>query len=175
MMTGGDELLRSLEGNNNPYNLDASTNWLNYAWDSNQKVFHEFAQRLIAFRASHAALRPATFYTEQQLQWFRPDGGPADTGYFTDGTNHAIAWLLNGKALGDTASSLYVAYNSWKDEVDFTLPPLTGGSRWVRVTDTSAWNESMDTVCQPGVETLIGAGGTHYGLQGRALAVLIAK
>ncbi len=175
MMTGGDEFLRSLQGNNNPYNLDASTNWLNYTWDSDQKVFHEFAQRLIAFRASHAALRPATFYTGQQLQWFRPDGGTADTGYFTDTDNHAIAWLLNGKSLGDAASSLYVAYNSWKDEVDFTLPPLAGGLRWFRVTDTSAWNESMDTVCQPGAETLIGAGGTHYGLQGRALAVLIAK
>jgi glycogen operon protein len=36
MMTGGDEFLRTLQGNNNPYNVDSIANWVNYSLDSNQ-------------------------------------------------------------------------------------------------------------------------------------------
>jgi hypothetical protein len=50
MITGGDEFLRTLQGNNNPYNLDTVANWLNFEWDAYQTTFHTFAKRLLAFR-----------------------------------------------------------------------------------------------------------------------------
>ena len=49
-MTGGDEFLRTLNGNNNPYNLDSVGNWLSYSLDTNQSNHQTYAQRFIAFR-----------------------------------------------------------------------------------------------------------------------------
>jgi isoamylase len=134
MITGGDEFLRSLNGNNNPYNLDTTFNWLTYAVAADQSAFLEFARRMIAFRRNHPALRPADFYSPQQLLWFRPDGNAVDAAYFNNPDDHAIAWLLDGTSLGDPARAVYVGYNAWSGPVDFTLPP---GHSWSRVADTS--------------------------------------
>jgi glycogen operon protein len=59
MMTGGDEFLRTQFGNNNVYNLDSSSNWLNYSWSTDQTNFRTHTQRLVAFRKAHPALHGA--------------------------------------------------------------------------------------------------------------------
>ena len=58
MIVGGDEYLRSLNCNNNPYNLDSSANWLVWSWNTDQANFRAFASAMIAFRKAHAP-RPA--------------------------------------------------------------------------------------------------------------------
>ncbi len=183
MITGGDEFLRTLLGNNNPYNLDSIADWLDYAWDSNQTTFRTYAQRFIAFRKAHPALRPASFYSAadnngnvmEQLRWFKPDGNVPDATYFNDINNHAIAYRLDGTEFGDPASAIYVAYNGWSGTINFVLPWPGSGKHWYRVADTSTWNEGPDTIVAPGSETYIGGEFTNYGLEGRAVLVLIAK
>jgi glycogen operon protein len=183
MITGGDEFLRTLQGNNNPYNLDSTGNWLNYTWDTNQSTFNTFAKRLIAFRKAHPALRPVNFYSGvdnngnvmEQLRWFQPSGAVADTAYFTNTSNHAIAWRLDGTEFGDTVSALYVAYNGWSGSVNFTLPWPGTGKTWYRVMDDATWNEGANTVVAPGSEALIGGENTVYGLESRSVLLLIAK
>jgi glycogen operon protein len=160
MMTGGDEFLRSLNGNNNSYNLDTSFNWVNYPPSSGQSAFFDFAQRMIAFRRDHLALRAADFYAPQQLLWFRPDGGSADASYFNNRDDHAIAWLIDAAALGDSARAIYVAYNAWSGPVDFTLPP---GHSWSRVADTSTGFDTTPLTA------------TNYTLAARSLLLLTAK
>jgi len=137
---------------------------------------------LIAFRKAHPALRPANFYSSvdnngnvmEQLRWFKPDGGVADSAYFTNGNNHAISWRLDGTELGGS-NAIYVAYNGWSGNVNFSLPWPGAGKQWYRVTDTATWNESSNAVALPGSETLIGGEGTVYGVQGRSLLLMIAK
>ncbi|MGA8112502.1 MAG: isoamylase, partial [Actinocatenispora sp.] len=183
MMTGGDEYLRSIRCNNNPYNLDSAANWLNYAWSGDQSTFHTYAQRLIAFRRAHPALRPAGFPGTAdtngngmpQLSWFTPAGTTPDSAYWSDPDNHALGWRLDGTEFGDPASALYVGYNGWSGDVDLTLPSPGAGKQWYRVTDTSTWAESPDQVAVPGSETLLGGEGTTYQLHGRATLLLIAK
>jgi len=51
MMTGGDEYLRGLNCNNNPYNLDSPGTWLD--WSAPEPAFTTFARRLMQFRAAH--------------------------------------------------------------------------------------------------------------------------
>ena len=77
LMTGGDEYLRSLHCNNNPYNDDSIANWLNYSRTSDQSNFNAFVQGMIAFRKAHAALRPLNFYSTAQLLWWTPAGTTA--------------------------------------------------------------------------------------------------
>jgi isoamylase len=183
MITGGDEFLRSQAGNNNPYNLDSTDTWLGWTFDANATNQSTFATRLISFRKAHPALRPATFYSAadnngnsmQQLSWFEPSGAVADSTYFNDTNNHAIAWRVDGSELGDSASALYMAYNGWSAQVTFTLPWPGTGKSWYRVTDTATWNDGPNTVAVPGSETLIGGQNATYGLEQRSFLLLIAK
>ncbi len=183
MITGGDEMLRTQFGNNNAYNLDSPANWLLWSLDTQDQYFKTFTQRLIAFRKAHAALRPAGFYlghdgngnVMEQLRWFKPDGGQADAAYFTSGSNHAIAWRIDGSEFGASGSPIYVAYNGWSGAVNFRLPWPGNGKNWYRVTDTASWNEGSNTVVTPGSEAFIGGEWTNYSVQGRSVLVLIAK
>ena len=183
MLDGGDEFLRGLHGNNNPYNLDNAANWLSYAWETNQATFDTFVQRMIAFRKAHPALHPANFYSGadnngngmEQIKWFTPAGAVADAGYFNDANNHALAYRIDGTELGDPSGIIYVAYNGWKDDMNFKLPWPGNGRNWYLVMDTSAWKEGPDTVSPPGNETDLGGQDTMYLLHSRAVALMIAK
>ena len=183
MITGGDEFRRTQFGNNNVYNLDSAANWLSWSWSTQDQDFQTFTKRLIAFRKAHPALRPANWYSSvdnngnvmEQMRWFQPNGAVANASYFTSTSNHALAWRIDGSEFGDPASAIYVAYNGWSGDVNFSLPWPGNGKAWYRVTDTSAWNEGGNTVANPGSEAWIGGEWTTYGLKGRALLVLIAK
>ena len=174
IMQGGDEFLRTLQCNNNAYNLDSPGNWLNYSWSTNQSNFNNFAQRLIAFRLAHPALRPATWYTSSQVTWYEPSGAVADSSYWNNTSNYAIAYTVNGSSFGDS-NSMYIAYNGWSGSVNFTLPQPPTGTNWYRVTDTCDWNDGPNTFVTPGNETLIGGAGTVYGQCGESLLLLISK
>jgi isoamylase len=173
LMTGGDEYLRSLRCNNNPYDVDSVADWMNYTWSADQSNFNAFVKGMIAFRRAHAALRPQEFYSSGQLSWWTPAGTEADAAYFNGGSNHAIACQLAGDALGDSYSSIYVAYNGSSGPVTFTLP--FAGTNWYRVTDTCSWAEGPNQVRQPGSEDLVGGQGTAYDVCGRGLMLLVAK
>ncbi|MEN3277634.1 MAG: isoamylase [Massilia sp.] len=183
MIVGGDEALRTLNCNNNPYNLDSSANWLGWTRTTDQANFQNFTKAMIAFRKAHPALRPANFYSSvdnngnvmEQLRWFKPDSGVADATYFNNADNHAIAWRIDGTEFGDPASSIYIAHNAWGAQVKFTLPWAGSGKSWYRVTDTCTWAEGASQVSTPGSEAFIGGENTSYGLCGRGTLVLIAR
>ncbi len=183
MITGGDESMRSIQCNNNPYNLDSSANWLGWTLNTDQTNFKTFVTRMLAFRNAHPALRPASFYSAvdnnsnvmEQLRWFKPDGNVPDSTYWNDANNHAIAWRIDGTEFSDSASAIYTAYNGWSGSVTFTLPWPGSGKSWYRVTDTCNWAEGANQVVSPGSETFIGGEGTTYGVCGRGVIVLIAK
>jgi glycogen operon protein len=183
MITGGDEALRTQQCNNNVYNLDSSKNWLSYSLSPDQSTFKTFAQRLIAFRKAHPALRPAEFYKNidtngngmEQVRWLKADGSAADGGYLDNGSNHAVAWRIDGTELGDPASAIYIAYNGWSGSVSFSLPWPGAGKSWYRVTDTCTWAEGAGQVATPGSEALIGGEWTSYSVCGRGVLLLIAK
>ncbi|MCK6545844.1 isoamylase [Myxococcota bacterium] len=183
MLNGGDEFLRTLQCNNNPYNLDSEANWLNYSWTTTQTNFRTFTQRLITFRRAHPALRPINFYSGsdtngnvmEQLRWFTPAGQVPDASYWSNTNNHAIAWRIDGTEFGDSAAAIYVAYNGWSGNVSFTLPWPGNGRSWYRVTDTCTWAEGSNQFKNPGQEDFIGGEWTNYGLCGRGVLLLIAR
>lgn len=174
LVQGGDEYLRTLQCNNNAYNLDSTANWLNYSWSSDQSNFYNFAQRAIAFRLAHPALRPATWYASNQVVWYEPSGAVATSSYWDNTSNYAIAYTVNGSSFGDS-NSMYIAYNGWSGSVTFTLPAPPTGTNWYRVTDTCDWNDGPNTFVTPGNEALIGPAGTTYGQCGQSLLLLISK
>jgi len=187
VIQAGDENLRALACNDNPYNVDSVGTWLapqsSLTWD--QRNFNTYVTRAIGFRKAHPALRPATWYTPEQVVWYYSNGAqvskdPTRNNYW-NGANNDVAYMINGGDFAD--STMYVIYSGASpysgvlpsNETQFVLPPAPSGQNWFRVTDTCEWNDGPDTWAAPGNETLIGPGKSTYGMCGQALALFIAK
>ena len=123
MIVTGDEFARTQFGNNNPYNQDNETSWID--WSGQDKfVDHErFVQRLIAFRAQHRVLTQPEPWGSA-VEWFGVAGGP-DLG----SSSRSLAWHI-----GD----LYVMVNMWWEPLDFAVQAL------------GSWQVALDTTDEQG-------------------------
>jgi glycogen operon protein len=181
MIVAGDELARTQNGNNNPYNLDAPGNWTNYGMitsDSPQLVatgvageaYHnnfgtdgradgknglfQFTRQLINLRRSAKALRQGDY--TMPVNFAKNDG----SGGFDSHADRAVRIHLDGSAVGDSDYLLYV--NNWVGTVTFTAPPADAGKRWVRIIDTATWAESNDNIWSDAQATpLVGTYDVH--------------
>jgi isoamylase len=142
MITGGDEIGRSILCNNNPYNLDSTANWLD--WADGDASLQAFATGIFAFRSRHSSLRTVTFRSGvdhngnglKDITWLEGNGTEADSAYLANSSNTFLGFRVDGTEAGDTAASIYVAYNSAPSPVTVTVPsPLIA---WFVASDTGA-------------------------------------
>ena len=194
IFNAGDEFLRALNCNNNAYNVDSVGTWLNWSWNADQQNFKEFASRMIQFRKNQPALRPENFYATVDgngnfmapLDWFGADKSyrttSADGSFWQatpaspdgNGQNRTLAWRYDGAELGG-GDTVLVLYNGEPFSRNFTLPWTgPGRSTWCRVTDTSAWAEGSGQV-DLAAGTCVGGENANYGVNGRALVLLVAR
>jgi glycogen operon protein len=171
MIVGGDEFLRTQKCNNNPYNLDSPGTWLAYPTD--ESAFTTFARRVMQFRAAHAALRSPHWIEPAQLAWRDADGATLAGAAMDDATRAVIAWQLDGTALGDAATSIYVAYDRGTAAATVTLPAPADGLAWYRVADTGSGLETSANIAEPGTEYRMN--GRTYNLAARSLALFIQR
>jgi glycogen operon protein len=160
MMTGGDELARSVRCNNNPYNLDSAGTWLD--WSTQGDALWTFTRRLLRFRAAHPELHRPDFTTP--IAWFDVTGQPAAGTYMNDASRPMLGWRVN---------DVYVMYNRSTAKVTITLPPAGTGKSWFRVANTAAFLEAQSNMVDPGSEQAVTT--PTYDLDARALAILIAR
>jgi isoamylase len=106
MIVAGDEFGRTQYGNNNPYNQDNETSWVDWEHRDAFVDYERFVQRLIAFRALHRVLTQRAPWGSA-VEWFGVAGGP-DLGEHS----RSIAWHV-----GD----LYVMANMWWEPLDFAV------------------------------------------------------
>ncbi len=127
MFRAGDEFLNSQFGNNNPYNQDNGTSWLD--WDQfrdNQDIFR-FFQKMIAFRKAHASIAQA----DSGVKMFHSTG-PA---LVLDLSRiHSLAFCLHGASQAD--DDIYVMINAYWEPVTFGLQE-GAPHEWQRVVDTA--------------------------------------
>jgi isoamylase len=128
MFRAGDEFLNTQFGNNNPYNQDNITGWLDWSQlDSNRDVFR-FFKSMIAFRKSHPTLSRSRFWRED-VSWYGT-GAIADLGP----DSHSLAYCLHGKSQND--QDIYVMINAYWEKLEFQIQEGTT-SDWVRIVDTA--------------------------------------
>src|SRR5579885_1563493 len=72
MLTAGDEMWRTQDGDNNAYNQDNEMSWMNWALDAAGAELLAFVQRLVAIRAASPALRQPQFFDGR----ITPSGAP---------------------------------------------------------------------------------------------------
>jgi len=177
MLLGGDEMGRTQRGNNNAYNLDSEATWLD--WKNGDGTFREFTRRLIEFRRAHPALRPDNFFRGadydgtglKDIAWLTDKAVEADAKYMSDASKHFLAYRVDGRKFGDSARSLYVAYNGWHGPVEVTLPANVDGKKWFRVADTASWMEGEANFVERGTEQRLD--GKTYTVAGRSALVLV--
>lgn len=129
MFRMGDEFLNSQNGNNNPYNQNNETSWIEWGLlDRNRDVFR-FFRDMIAFRKQHPSIARSRFWRED-VSWFGGDGPPD----LSPGSRE-LAFCLHGESESD--DDLYVMINGSGEPKDFRV---AGGlpEEWFLTIDTSA-------------------------------------
>jgi isoamylase len=159
MFCAGDEFMNTQRGNNNPYNQDNATTWLD--WDllkQNGDVFRFFKQ-MIAFRKSHHSLGRSSFWRDD-VRWY-------GVGHAVDmsDSSHSLAYYLQGAAQHD--GDIYVMINAYWEDLTFAIQEGQAGD-WLRVVDTS--RPSPDDIAAPGSEPRLQS--LEYRLPARSIAVL---
>ncbi len=160
MFLSGDEFLQTQGGNNNPYNQDNETTWLDWTRLQDHADVFRFFRLMIAFRRAHPTLCRSRFWRDD-IRWH-------GTGHDVDMSDESrqLAFYLNGAAADD--DDLYVMINAGPEDLYFTIQDGRP-SDWRRVIDTS--RVSPDDICEPGREA--GIRSLRYCVKSRSVVVLI--
>ena len=127
MIVAGDEFANTQHGNNNPYNQDNETTWLDWdRLDTNRELF-EFVKGMIALRRSRRSIARSRFWRDD-VRWFGTTGAPD-----LSPSSHTLAWHLSGAHYGE--DDLYVMVNAWSEPLEFTVQ---APGAWRLLVDTSA-------------------------------------
>ena len=159
MFCAGDEFLNTQRGNNNPYNQDNETTWLD--WDrleQNREMFH-FFQRLIAFRKARRTLGRSRFW-RHDVRWYGASGDPD-----LSAESRSLAWRLRGAKFDE--GDLYVMINAHEQPLAFHIQD-GNAQEWRRVVDTSL--APPQDIADPGDEQPLSS--LDYNVNGRSVVVL---
>ena len=164
MLVWGDEMGRTVNGNNNTYDVDSVATWNNYnmlgttspntvatgdltggtaGYANNLGTFtgtnngnFTFLQYMLQLRAAHAAFRQSN-YTSVTLSYTNADGS---TG-FTQSSNSSPRIYVAGSMVGD--NDFVILSNLATSTVTYTIPAAPTGTHWVRLVDTNNWAENV--------------------------------
>ncbi len=165
MLLGGDEFRRTQGGNNNAYCQDNETSWYDWSRLEQHREIFRFTCGMIAFRNAHPILSKEQFYTDEEINWFGPQGGLPN---WADPKEKRFACLIHE----DDLAALYLMFNAGADEVDFVLPPALPGALWHLAVDTS--REAPQDLFAAGEEPLREDTRT-YRLPPRSSAILLVR
>lgn len=133
MLTAGDEMGRSQQGNNNAYAQDNELTWLD--WQGADRGLVALASALIAFRRQHASYFADRFLTgtaadpcsPRDAEWFAATGRAlSDDGW--QAAHLDVLMLALGAA--DEGSRLLLIFHRGGEAADITLPAAGEGLHW---------------------------------------------
>ncbi len=153
MLSHGDEMGRTQQGNNNAYCQDNAITWVDWTLDARQQALLEFTRQLFTIRRDHAVLRRRHFFRgvdpdhagRGDMVWIQADGREIQQADWSDRTLQTLGMLIyadavdevetDGKlAIGDT---LLIIVNGGDAAVSFTLPSPTPNGCWSTLLDTA--------------------------------------
>jgi isoamylase len=178
MISGGDELGRTQDGNNNAYCQDNPISWTCWETTPERREFLEFTRRLIRIRKDHPVLRRRKFFQGRGIRgadvldiaWLDPSGHEMTDETWNSPDVRCLGVRLNGDAIGEVdergariiGDTLLLLLNGSDQPIAFTLPMTAPEERWETLIDTAdPWAPSRR----------LRAGG-RYELLPRSMAVL---
>jgi glycogen operon protein len=181
MLSHGDELGRTQQGNNNGYAQDNELTWVHWGDDADEPLI-EFTAALARLRREHPTFRRSRFFNGRPVRreegapvpdiaWLRPDGTEMQPEDWDAGFGRAIGVFLNGAGIrerdrrGETITDKHfiVLFNPGDADVDFHIPAVAYSPEWDVLIDTAGERADSDAIA-PGSSVIVHA---------KALLVLI--
>jgi isoamylase len=155
MLTMGDELGRTQNGNNNAYCQDNDISWVN--WAEIDQALLEYTRGLISLRRQHSVFRRRRWFQGRPIRgamdivWFKPDGKPMTDQDWDSRHARSLGVFLNGKAIPGRDEhgrpflddSFLLLFNGHSRAVYWTIPGDLGGP-WRLVLDTDRVQPQAD-------------------------------
>ncbi|GAA4469630.1 glycogen debranching protein GlgX [Nemorincola caseinilytica] len=180
MLVAGDEMGRTQKGNNNAYCQDNEISWID--WQHKDEKLLAFTQKLIRLTSGLSVFHHKGWFlgkkirgsSTEDIAWFRPDGADMTEEDWNNGYTRSLGIYLGAKAaissgnvkdVPGTNDNVYMIFNTYHENITFTLPAERYGKEWVKV---------MDTADDDAHEQVLKAGGTVEAI-GRSVVVLVNK
>ena len=136
MLQVGDVIGHSKNGEDNSYNKDDKTNYLDFSKadiaNTREHAIREFTRKMIDFRKAHKELRQGIY--NKNIQYFKPDGSYAqawDKWYWDNVNSNIICYKITD------GSDLFFSSSSDNNHINVILPKAQEGKNWYLVCDTS--------------------------------------
>lgn len=159
MLRAGDEFLQTQHGNDNPYNQDNATTWLDWTRAERFAEMVRFVKMAVAFRKAHPSLGRSRFWRDD-VHWYgvgpKVDASPE---------SQSLAYCLHGASQRDC--DIYIMVNASQEALIFEVQEGDTGE-WRRVIDTS--RASPDDFRAPGDAPALTS--TSYTVGSRSIVVL---
>jgi glycogen operon protein len=143
MLLGGDEFLRTQQGNNNAYCQDNPLSWFDWTLALRNAAMVEFVSGLVALRRRHPHFRRRAFFTGtdgdgdcyKDIHWLSEAGGEPD---WRDPERRRLAFMIEGdeKGTGGEGDFLILVSAHW-EPAEFLLPTDPARGPWRRILDTA--------------------------------------
>lgn len=152
MITMGDELGRTQEGNNNAYCQDNQISWMDWNLEDWQQEVLDFARETVSLRSANRAFRRRFFFQghavtdagQKDIAWIGAHGDELSDEEWHSNDSRTIGMFVSGtihsrdqwgrQQVGD--SFLFVLH-SGEESVDFTMPGQPCGHSYTLVLSTS--------------------------------------
>ncbi len=171
MITAGDEICRTQQGNNNAYCQDNDISWVDWRMAESNAGLLRFFQQMIAFRKRTRLLRRDSFELNGEggfhITWHGTQRMKAD---WRD-CSRSVAMQLTQIHDEHMRDDLFLVANSYEGDLEFELPQI-GEREWFRVVDTA--QPSPSDVAEDGQEFPL-LSQESYAVKGRSVVVFVAK
>jgi isoamylase len=152
MISHGDELSRTQQGNNNAYCQDNELAWMSWRTDDD---LSGFVRRVSELRGAHPVFRRRRFFEgrthggaldgERDIVWLTPSGEEMARSDWHTGYARAVAVYLNGDAITEPDTrgqrvrddSFLLLLNAHSESITFRLPDEGFGEQWEVALDTA--------------------------------------
>jgi isoamylase len=169
MISHGDEMGRTQQGNNNVYCQDSALSWMDWSLADKNADLLAFTRRVTKLRADHPVFRRRRFFAGQPIRtgdevrdiaWLTPSGREMTLQDWDSDFGKSIAVFLNGEAIPEpdrrgervVDDSFLLCFNAHDHVVDFGMPHNDYAREWTGVLDTTDPTGAVDLVIDDGGE-----------------------
>ncbi|HKM53489.1 MAG TPA: glycogen debranching protein GlgX [Isosphaeraceae bacterium] len=181
MLSAGDEIGHTQQGNNNTYCHDDELTWLDWNLDERQQRFLQFTQKVCRIWREHPVFQRRKFFQGRALRgsgitdisFFEPSGKEMSDEDWEGGFVKCLGVRLAGDLIGDVDErgepiqddTGLILLNAHHEAIKFVLPETREGQIWQCVLDTSQ-EDDVNDLHRPG---------ESYELHDRTLALLFTR
>ncbi|HEY6559354.1 MAG TPA: glycogen debranching protein GlgX [Polyangiaceae bacterium] len=153
MLSHGDEIDRTQNGNNNAYCQDNEQAYVSWELDEKRREFLEFVRLVLRIRQSNPVFRRRAFLAGnlvaqegmKDVQWLRPDGKEMTVDDWNQRNNRVLSMLIHGDASDEVdergrpnrGKTLFLLFNASNRARHFALPGLPGTGSFREIINTA--------------------------------------